>query len=189
MQPAIVPTADAACRSWVRSSTPIRRWSPPTSQTLDITRHEIAHIVTREATKGPFDIAGMDERRYLRLRAARAARGSRLCARSGHPRRPRADVARAELVGDGRCLRHVGLYYGQAGSIVSYLVTRTARRSSPSCCVTFKEGATPDDAFEQVYGFDQLGHRERMARVRRPRAARRRRRRRRRDAAQPTWRR
>ena len=51
----------------------------------------------------------------------------------------------------------VGLYYGQAGSIVRYLVETYGEVKFAELLKTFKEGSTDDKAFESVYGFDQLG--------------------------------
>ncbi len=67
--------------------------------TLDIARHEVAHIVTREATKGPYEIPALAERGNIRLLAIAPARGPRRGATGGDPRRPRALEQGAELLG------------------------------------------------------------------------------------------
>ena len=123
---------------------------------LDITRHEIAHIVTREATKGPFGIAlwmneGISE--YSQRQALAGQEGALQAA----IRNDRV-LSMAEL--NSSATRGVastaGLYYGQAGSIIKFLVDEYGAEKFALLLKTFKEGATPDDAFGQVYALDAL---------------------------------
>jgi hypothetical protein len=51
----------------------------------------------------------------------------------------------------------VGLYYGQAGSIVGFLVDTYGAEKFAELLRTFKEGATQDAAFTEVYALDALG--------------------------------
>ena len=51
----------------------------------------------------------------------------------------------------------VGLYYGQAGSIVTFLIETYGADKFGDLIKVFKDGSTPDKAFESVYGLDQLG--------------------------------
>jgi hypothetical protein len=51
----------------------------------------------------------------------------------------------------------VGLYYGQSGSIIRFLVDEYGADKFAELLRTFKDGATQDDAFERVYGLDSLG--------------------------------
>jgi hypothetical protein len=126
-------------------------------ETLDITRHEVAHIVTREATKGPFGIAGwLNE--GISVYAQReplaghegaleaAIRGDRVLTFAGLNSSATGGVAST-----------VGLYYGQSGAIVRFLVETYGAEKFAELLRTFKSGATQDDAFEQVYGLNALG--------------------------------
>lgn len=127
------------------------------TSTLDITRHEIAHIVTREATRGPFDIPG-----WLNEGISVFVQNEPL---PGH-----ASALDAAIAGDrvltmpqlnssatGSSGGTVGVYYGQAGSIVRYLVETYGEAQFAELLRTFKEGSRIDNAFETVYGFNQAG--------------------------------
>lgn len=154
MAPAIVPVAGRGVQilgEVVYSDTAMVSVD---EQPLDITRHEVAHIVTREATKGPFDIPG-----WLNEGISVASQREPL---SGH-----ADALAAAIRGDrvlsmaalssrssGGTAGTVGLYYGQSGSIVSYLIDTYGQPQFAELIRTFKAGSTVDDAFETVYGFD-----------------------------------
>ncbi len=125
--------------------------------TLDITRHEIAHIVTREATEGPFGIPD-----WMNEGISVFSQESGL---SGHDSALEAAIDSDNVLtmpelnssAAGGTGGTVGLYYGQAGSIVTYLVETYGDEKFADLILTFKEGSTNDNAFETVYGFDQLG--------------------------------
>jgi hypothetical protein len=51
----------------------------------------------------------------------------------------------------------VSLFYGEAGSIVKFLVDTYGREKFAALLKTFKDGSTADNAFQTVYGFDALG--------------------------------
>ena len=51
----------------------------------------------------------------------------------------------------------VGLFYAQSGSIIKFLVDTYGAEKFGDLIKIFKDGSTPDKAFEAVYGFDQLG--------------------------------
>ena len=125
--------------------------------TLDITRHELAHIVTGEASKGPFGVPD-----WLNEGTSVYQQSEPL---SGHGAALESAIARDRVLtmvelnssAAGDTADTVGLYYGQAGSIVRYLVETYGEEQFAELVRTFKEGSRPDDAFEAVYGFDQLG--------------------------------
>jgi hypothetical protein len=125
--------------------------------TLDIVRHEVAHIVTRQATKGPFGIEG-----WLNEGISVYSQTKPL---EGH-----ADALQNAIDGDrvlslkelnssasGAVAGTVGLYYGQAGSIVKFLVDTYGADKFADMLKVFKDGTTADKGFQTVYGFDQLG--------------------------------
>lgn len=124
---------------------------------LDIVRHEVAHIVTGQATKGPFGIAG-----WLNEGISVFSQTKLL--------EQQADELQSAIDGDrvlsfkelnssasGSVAGTVGLYYGQAGSIVKFLVDTYGADKFADLLKVFKDGTTPDKAFQSVYGFDQLG--------------------------------
>jgi hypothetical protein len=157
MQPAIVSSADDSLRilgEVVYSDTAM---VSADSGVLDITRHEIAHIVTRVATKGAFGIES-----WLDEGIAVYAEGEQL---GGF------EVALDAAINGDRVLRMsqlnagstgrtggtAGLFYGQAGSIVRFLVETFGADKFAELLRVFKDGSTSDDAYMQVYGFDELG--------------------------------
>lgn len=125
--------------------------------TLDITRHEIAHIVTREATKGPFGIAGwMNE--GISVYAQRQLLDNQESALQYAIRNDRVlTFAALNSSATGGIASTVSLYYAQSGSIVRFLVEEYGADKFAELLRTFKDGATQDDAFDRVYGLDALG--------------------------------
>src|SRR5439155_14300233 len=51
----------------------------------------------------------------------------------------------------------VSLFYGESGAIVRFLVETYGPDKFADLIKTFKDGSTPDKAFQAVYGLDQLG--------------------------------
>lgn len=125
--------------------------------TLDIARHEVAHIVTREATKGPYEIPGWLNEGTSVYSQSRPLEGHDAALQAAI----RADrvLSSKELnsSASGSSGSTVGLYYGQAGSMVKWLVDTYGPEKFAQLLRTFKEGSTTDKAFQSVYGFDQLG--------------------------------
>jgi hypothetical protein len=125
--------------------------------TLDITRHEIAHIVTREATEGPFGVPDwMNE-------GISVFSQSRMLANQGSALSSAIEsdnvLTFKELNSSsaGGSAQTVSLYYAQAGDIVRFLVETYGEEKFGELIQTFKEGSTPDNAYESVYGFDEQG--------------------------------
>jgi hypothetical protein len=124
----------------------------------DILRHELAHIVMRQAVKGPFgDLpAWLDE-------------GTAVYAQS----KPDSDeshalqnaIAANDVLSLGSISSstsalsssRVGLFYGESWSLVSYLVDHYGADKFGQLLATFKSGSTVDAAFQKVYGFNQAG--------------------------------
>lgn len=124
----------------------------------DVMRHELAHIVIRQAVKGPFSNlpAWLDE-------------GTATYAQSGLLSNEKRALASAIESDDVLSLRsmssaslsrtsvNVSLFYGQSWSVVSFLIDKYGEAKFAQLFATFKEGSTVDKAFEQVYGFDLDG--------------------------------
>jgi hypothetical protein len=158
MTPAIVPTGGRGVQvlgEVVYSDTAM---VSADDDVLDITRHEVAHIVTRQATKGPFGIPD-----WMNEGTSVFAQRNPI---SGHETALQAAI-RADRVlsmadlnssASGGSADTVGLYYGQAGSMIGYLVNTYGEEKYAQLLKTFKDGSTPDKAFQSVYGFDALGY-------------------------------
>jgi hypothetical protein len=125
--------------------------------TLDIARHEVAHIVTKQATKGPFDIAGWLNEGISVYSQARPLAGHDSALQAAISSDRVLSIKELNSSASGSSGATVGLYYGQAGSIVKFLVDTYGADKFADLLKTFKDGSTPDKAFQSVYGFDQLG--------------------------------
>jgi hypothetical protein len=125
--------------------------------TLDITRHEVAHIVTREATKGPFDVPGWLNEGISVFSQDRPLPGHQSALEAAINTDRVLTMPELNSSSTGGSAGTVGVYYGQAGSIVSYLVQTYGGEKFATLLRTFKEGSRIDNAFETAYGFDQAG--------------------------------
>ncbi len=124
---------------------------------LDITRHEIAHIVTREASKGPYGVPDwMNEGiSVFSQRDPLSGHGAALQAAIEDDRVLSMNELNSSATGG--VARTVGLYYGQAGSIVGFLVDTYGADKFAELVRTFRDGSTNDKAYQAVYGFDEFG--------------------------------
>jgi hypothetical protein len=124
---------------------------------LDITRHEIAHIVTGQAVAGPFGIP-----RWLNEGISVYAQSQVL------PNQASAleSAIRNDSVLTMRQLNSpslsgtagtVSLFYAQSGAIVSFLVDEYGEEPFAHLMRVFRDGARPDNAFMEVYGVDEAG--------------------------------
>ncbi|HXK33731.1 MAG TPA: peptidase MA family metallohydrolase [Dehalococcoidia bacterium] len=124
---------------------------------LDITRHEVAHIVTRAAARGPFDLPGW----LVEGIAVHAQRNPLGGHDSALQRAIQTDSvlspAQINSSSAGGSSSSVGIYYGQSGAMVTYLVETYGAEKFAQLIATFREGSTIDNALETVYGFDQRG--------------------------------
>jgi len=125
--------------------------------TLDITRHEVAHIVTREATKGPYDVPGWLNEGISVYSQARPLEGHDAALQAAIRADRVLSMRELNSSATGSSSSTVGLYYGQSGSIVKYLVDTYGADKFALLLRTFKDGSTPDKAFQAAYGLDQLG--------------------------------
>lgn len=125
--------------------------------TLDITRHEAAHIVTREATKGPFGIASWLNEGVSVYAQSKTLSGQQSALDSAISRDRVLSMSQLNSSSVGGSADTVGLFYAESGAIVRYLVDTYGADQFADLLKTFREGSTADSAFQSVYGFDQLG--------------------------------
>lgn len=125
--------------------------------TLDITRHEVAHIVTREATKGPYGVPAWFNEGISVFSQSKPLSGHDAALQAAVDSDTVLSMRELNSSATGSVGATVGLYYGEAGSIVKYLVDTFGPEKFAQLLKTFKEGTTPDKAFQSVYGFDSLG--------------------------------
>ena len=126
--------------------------------TLDITRHEVAHIVTRQATEGAFGgiPAWMNE--GISVTAQKQVLESHANALDAAIRSDTVlSITELGSSSAGDSASTVGVFYGEAGSIIKHLIDAHGQDKFAELLATFKAGSTLDDAFRKVYGFDSLG--------------------------------
>jgi len=122
----------------------------------DTLRHELTHIVTHVAGEGPYGslptwldegtaMYGQSEpgEGYTSALNNAVERDSLLSLRSMTS--PTGDASK------------VGLFYGQAWSVVNFLIETYGPAKFAELYAVFKEGSTTDKALLKVYGFDQGG--------------------------------
>ena len=125
--------------------------------TLDITRHEVAHIVTAQATKGPFEVPGWLNEGISVYSQSKPLEGHDSALRSAIAADDVLSMKQLSSSATGSVGETVGLYYGEAGSIVKFLVETYGADKFALLLKTFKDGSTVEKAFQAAYGFDQYG--------------------------------
>lgn len=126
---------------------------PGVDETL---RHELAHVVTHAAGEGPFGElpAWLDEGTAVYAQQSPGRTYERALTSAIHRDRLFSIRSMSAPTGDPS---HVNLWYGQAWSLVRFLVDTYGPDKFAQLFAIFKEGSTVDNALMQVYGFDQDG--------------------------------
>lgn len=121
----------------------------------DVMRHELAHIVVREAVAGPFgDLpAWLNEGTAVYAQSAPLSNEKEALA-AAIKNDTVLSLHSMSSASSGHTSINVSLFYGESWSIVSFLVNNYGTDKFAHLFATFKEGNTPDKAFQQVYGFD-----------------------------------
>lgn len=124
----------------------------------DVLRHELAHIVMRQALKGPFGNAPawLDEGTavYAQSQPLSGEEGVLQSAIRGNR------VFSLRMMTSGSLARSesdVNLFYAQSWSVVSYLIETHGEEKFAALLAALREGNAIDEALESVYGFDQDG--------------------------------
>jgi len=126
--------------------------------TLAVARHEVAHIVTREATEGTFGGIPVWMNEGISVVAQKQPLDTDGLALDNAIRDDTVLSIRQLSSSSTRdTAATVSLFYGESGAIMKYLIDTHGADKFAELLATFKAGSTPDDAFRKVYGFDQLG--------------------------------
>lgn len=123
----------------------------------DITRHEITHIVVRQALNGPFGVPDwLNEGTavYAQIQPLGGQQSALdLAIQSGQV----ISVRSLSSATSGAIASRVSLFYGQSFALVDFLIETYGEQKFADLFAAFKEGDTTAGALEQVYGFDQDG--------------------------------
>ncbi len=119
-------------------------------------RHELAHILTKQAGEGPFARlpAWLDEGTAM---YAQNAPGSGFEGAINVAIQRNSVLSLRSMSSPTGNPNAVNLFYGQAWSIINYLVETHGPDKFAELYAVFKEGSTIDNALEAVYGFDLGG--------------------------------
>ncbi len=123
----------------------------------EIARHEVAHLVVGQALKGPYDVPAWLNEGTAVFAQGQPLAGQRAALERAIESGQVLSVASLSSASSGAQGSRVELFYGQAYSLVAFLVDSYGQDKFAELFRTFKEGATTDEALEQVYGFDQDG--------------------------------
>ena len=123
----------------------------------EIARHEIAHIVIREAVRGPFGVPDWLNEGTAVFAQSQPLSGQSRALESAIQSGDVFSVRSLSSASSGARPENVSLFYGQSYSLVAFLVESYGPEQFAELFRTFKEGATTAGALEQVYGFDQDG--------------------------------
>ena len=121
-----------------------------------VIRHELTHVLTKIAGEGAFGTlpAWLDEG------VATLAEGDWLARRGGALQRAieRDTVLPVRgMASNTNIAGQVDVFYGQAASIVTYLIGTYGPQQFAALFATFKAGSTVDNALTTIYGFDRDG--------------------------------
>ncbi len=123
----------------------------------EIARHEIAHLVVRQAVKGPYDVPVWLNEGTAVFAQSRPLPGQRAALERAIESGQVLSVRSLSSASSGAQGSRVELFYGQSYSLVAFLIETFGEDKFAQLFQTFKEGAATGEALEQVYGFDQDG--------------------------------
>jgi len=124
---------------------------------LDATiAHELTHVVVGLAVKGPFGQvpAWLNEGLAMWNENEGDLRGKNKTALEDAIKTKELISIRSMTAPTGKP-EQVNLWYGEAFSIVDYLLKNFGKDKMAELLATFKKGASYDDGLKKVYGFDQ----------------------------------
>jgi hypothetical protein len=129
------------------------------AQPQDVARHEVAHIVVRQAVRGPYED---NVPRWLNEGTAVFAQsqpleGQRQAIESAIRSGQVISVRSMSSASSGALSDRVFLFYGESWSLVKFLVDTYGNDAFAQLFAALKQGATTAQALEQVYSFDQDG--------------------------------
>jgi hypothetical protein len=122
----------------------------------DTLRHELTHIVTRVAGEGPYGglPAWLDEGTAM---YAQSEPGEGFTSALDKAVERDSLLSVRSMTSPTGDANKVTLFYGEAWSLVSFLIETYGPAKFAELFATFKEGSTVDKALLKVYGFDQDG--------------------------------
>jgi len=122
----------------------------------DILRHELTHVVTSVAGEGPYgDLSTWLDEGTAMYAQSEPGEGF-TSALDGAVERDHLLSVRSMTSPTGDPDK-ITLFYGEAWSLVSFMVDEYGEAKFAQLYAVFKQGSTTDNALQEVYGFDQDG--------------------------------
>ncbi len=125
------------------------------SATIDIVRHEAAHIVTSVAGDGPFTSipSWLDEGTAVFMQNSQLDYDDAVAFAIAADR----TIRLRNMESSSNNPNEINLFYGQSWSVVDYMLEEFGEQRFAELFRIIREGATTDSGLQQVYGVDQDG--------------------------------
>jgi hypothetical protein len=123
----------------------------------DITRHEVTHIVVRQAVNGPFGVPDWLNEGTAVYSQIQPLGGQQSALDLAIETGQVISVRSLSSASSGAIASRVSLFYGQSFALVDFLIETYGEQKFAELFAAFREGNTTAGALEQVYGFDQDG--------------------------------
>lgn len=123
----------------------------------EITRHEIAHVVVREALRGPFDVPVWLNEGTAVYAQIQPLANQLQAVESAIRSNTVLSVRSLSSSSSGATGSRVSLFYGQSWSVVNFLIETYGEEKFAELFANFRGGNSTAGALEEVYGFDQDG--------------------------------
>ena len=123
----------------------------------DITRHEVTHIVVRQAIDGPFGLPDWLNEGTAVYSQIQPLGGQQSALDLAIQNNQVLSVRSLSSASSGAIASRVSLFYGQSFALVDFLIETYGEQKFADLFAAFREGDTTAGALEQVYGFDQDG--------------------------------
>ncbi len=122
---------------------------------MDVVRHEAAHIVTSVAGDGPFTMipSWLDEGTAVYMQNSQLEYDDAIAFAIAADR----TIRLRNMESSSNNPNEVNLFYGQSWSVVDYMLEEFGEQTFAELFRTVREGASTDAALEQHYGVDQDG--------------------------------
>jgi hypothetical protein len=124
---------------------------------LEIARHEVAHIVIRQAAGDSFSIPDWLNEGTAVYAQSQPLPGQRQAIEQAIASGQVFSVRSLSSASAGALSERVFLFYGQSWSIVNFLVDEYGEERFAELFRAFADGASTAEALDQVYGFNQDG--------------------------------
>ncbi len=125
------------------------------SATIDVVRHEAAHIVTSVAGDGPFTSipSWLDEGTAVFMQNSQLDYDDAVAFAIAADR----TIRLRNMESSSNNPNEINLFYGQSWSVVDYMLEEFGEQQFAELFRVIREGASTDSGLQQVYGVDQDG--------------------------------